>query len=99
MSFFGKLKNRLFKTSSKLDEGLDAIVEEGSEETAADDASADAPAPEAPMSVMEPMPLPEETEPQGTRRPGLLGRLIGQPGTRSRAAFWTMTCSKASKSC
>ncbi len=79
MSFFGKLKNRLFKTSSKLDEGLDAIVEEGSEETAADDAHADAPATEAPMSVMEPMPLPEETEPQGTRRPGLLGRLIGQP--------------------
>ncbi len=29
MSFFGKLKNRLLKTSSKLDEGLDAIVQDG----------------------------------------------------------------------
>ncbi|EBA09969.1 signal recognition particle-docking protein FtsY [Sagittula stellata] len=75
MSFFGKLKNRLFKTSSKLDEGLDAIVEEGSDETPADDT----PAPEAPIAAMQPMALPEETEPQGTQRPGLLGRLIGQP--------------------
>lgn len=29
MSFFGKLKDRLFKSSSKLEEGLDAIVEDG----------------------------------------------------------------------
>ncbi|MCE0505150.1 signal recognition particle-docking protein FtsY [Roseivivax sp. GX 12232] len=29
MSFFGKLKSRLFKSSSKLEEGLDAIVAEG----------------------------------------------------------------------
>ncbi|MEL7415822.1 MAG: signal recognition particle-docking protein FtsY, partial [Pseudomonadota bacterium] len=28
MSFFGKLKDRLFKSSSKLEEGLDAIIEE-----------------------------------------------------------------------
>ncbi|RPE71044.1 signal recognition particle-docking protein FtsY [Pacificibacter maritimus] len=32
MSLFGKLKNRLLKTSSKLDEGLDAIVSEKSED-------------------------------------------------------------------
>lgn len=32
MSFFGKLKNRLMKTSSKLDEGLDAIVQDTTEE-------------------------------------------------------------------
>ncbi len=32
MSFFNKLKSRLFKSSSKLEEGLDAIVEEGGEE-------------------------------------------------------------------
>ncbi|MBO9468359.1 signal recognition particle-docking protein FtsY [Tropicibacter sp. R15_0] len=36
MSFFGKLKNRLFKSSSKLDEGLDAIVQDGGEEAAAE---------------------------------------------------------------
>ena len=29
MSFFNKLKNKLFKTSSKLEEGLAAIVEDG----------------------------------------------------------------------
>ena len=29
MSFFGKLKQRLFKSSSKIDEGLDAIVSDG----------------------------------------------------------------------
>ena len=31
MSFFKKLKDRLFKSSSKLEEGLDAIVEDGGE--------------------------------------------------------------------
>ncbi|QFS81806.1 Signal recognition particle receptor FtsY [Roseivivax sp. THAF40] len=29
MSFFGKLKSKLFKSSSKLEEGLDAIVDDG----------------------------------------------------------------------
>lgn len=29
MSFFNKLKSKLFKSSSKLEEGLDAIVEDG----------------------------------------------------------------------
>ncbi|HAV58975.1 MAG TPA: signal recognition particle-docking protein FtsY, partial [Planktomarina temperata] len=28
MSFFGKLKSKLFKSSAKLEEGLDAIVQE-----------------------------------------------------------------------
>jgi len=32
MSFFKKLKDRMFKSSSKLDEGLDAIIEEGAVE-------------------------------------------------------------------
>ena len=32
MSFFKKLKNKLFKSSSKIDEGLDAIVNDGGEE-------------------------------------------------------------------
>ena len=32
MAFFKKLKDRLFKSSSKLDEGLDAIIEEGGTE-------------------------------------------------------------------
>ncbi len=33
MAFFSKLKDRLFKSSSKLEEGLDAIVEDGGEES------------------------------------------------------------------
>ena len=36
MAFFSKLKERLFRSSSKLDEGLDAIVEDGGEEEAAE---------------------------------------------------------------
>lgn len=40
MAFFSKLKDRLFKSSSKLDEGLDAIIEEGGAlDTSGDDTS------------------------------------------------------------
>ncbi|ETX14478.1 cell division protein FtsY [Roseivivax halodurans JCM 10272] len=49
MSFFGKLKSRLMRSSSKLEEGLDAIVEEGG--------SADPERPETP-------PAPDTTPPQ-----------------------------------
>ncbi len=58
MSFFGKLKDRLFKSSSKLEDGLDAIVAEGGEEEAA--TSAPAPDPE-PAPAPEPVPEPEPT--------------------------------------
>ena len=51
MAFFSKLKERLFNSSSKLEEGLDAIVEDGGEEDAAPEAPPEAaprtaPAPE-----------------------------------------------------
>ncbi|WP_223425247.1 signal recognition particle-docking protein FtsY [Tateyamaria pelophila] len=36
MAFFKKLKDRLFKSSSRIDEGLEAIVEDGGIEAAAD---------------------------------------------------------------
>jgi fused signal recognition particle receptor len=40
MSFFKKLKDRMFKSSSKIEEGLDAIIEDGGiEEVAIEDAS------------------------------------------------------------
>ncbi|MEL6477677.1 MAG: signal recognition particle-docking protein FtsY [Pseudomonadota bacterium] len=42
MSFFKKMKERLFKSSSKLDEGLDAIVDEAAEEV---EETRDTPAP------------------------------------------------------
>ena len=48
MSFFGKLKDRLFKTSSQLDEGLSAIVGEGEAEPTPEPA---APEPAAPDPV------------------------------------------------
>ncbi|AHD00278.1 signal recognition particle-docking protein FtsY [Leisingera methylohalidivorans] len=70
MAFFSKLKERLFKSSSKLEQGLDAIVEEGAEDSAAEavEALADAPAvtPEqpAPAPVPQPVPQPDpEAEP------------------------------------
>jgi fused signal recognition particle receptor len=53
MSFFRKLKDRMFRSSSKLDEGLDAIIEEGAVE--------EGDAPEAPPVAQPAMP-PERTE-------------------------------------
>ncbi len=66
MAFFSKLKERLFKSSSKLDEGLEAIVEEGGTKTEAPsemDAVPD-PAPEPksdPVPPSEPQAAPEAT--------------------------------------
>lgn len=53
MAFFSKLKERLFKSSSKLEEGLDAIVEEGGE-TPAKIAAVEPEAPEVEPAVAEP---------------------------------------------
>jgi fused signal recognition particle receptor len=76
MSLFGKLKNRLFKSSSKLDEGLDAIVQDGGAH-----AEAEVSAPQiAPLE----MPKLEEAAPAPVRS-GLLGRIIGRgEGTEVR---------------
>jgi len=58
MAFFSKLKERLFKSSSKLEEGLDAIVEDGGEEEAA------APEPSEPSEPRErPDAPPEDPQP------------------------------------
>ncbi|TNC50074.1 signal recognition particle-docking protein FtsY [Rubellimicrobium rubrum] len=75
MSFFGKLKDRLFKTSSKLDEGLSDIVGEG--EPAPLAAAEPDPAP----SLMTPAPVPPpalDAPIAPAARPGLLGRLFGR---------------------
>ncbi|MDE4191064.1 signal recognition particle-docking protein FtsY [Phaeobacter gallaeciensis] len=76
MAFFTKLKDRLFKSSSKLEDGLDAIVAEGADEKAEDKAAVEntaAPettpeaAPEAPEPVAEEVPAPIATpEPKPT---------------------------------
>ncbi|MFC4669878.1 signal recognition particle-docking protein FtsY [Seohaeicola nanhaiensis] len=65
MAFFQKLKDRLFNSSSKLDEGLDAIVGDGGDTEPA--------APSAPPAAT---PAPAaRSEPS---RPGLLGRLMSR---------------------
>ncbi|WP_424944340.1 signal recognition particle-docking protein FtsY [Aliiroseovarius crassostreae] len=70
MAFFSKLKDRLFKSSSKLEEGLEAIVDEGGEEelveatidTPVDTPDAPSTAPsEAPASEAPETPVPENT--------------------------------------
>ena len=59
MAFFRKLRDRMFKSSSKLDEGLEEIVGAG------DDTEAAAPDSQAPEPVPEPAPEPApETAPE-----------------------------------
>lgn len=55
MAFFSKLKDRLFKSSSKLEQGLDAIVEDGGVE----EAISAQPDPVIPQPEPEPQPVPE----------------------------------------
>ncbi|WP_417674607.1 signal recognition particle-docking protein FtsY [Pseudodonghicola sp.] len=62
MAFFSKLKDRLFKSSSKLEQGLEAIVEDGGEEELVADQPEEQPAP-APEPVPEPAPAEEEPAP------------------------------------
>ena len=64
MAFFSKLKDRLFKSSSKLEKGLDAIVEEGAE-SPADPAPAPAPEPE-PAPAPQAEPVEPEVAPEPT---------------------------------
>lgn len=61
MSFFRKMKDRMFKSSSKLDEGLDAIIEEGAD-TAVDE-------PEVEVSEPEVEVAPEEVAAEATLEP------------------------------
>lgn len=82
MSFFKKLKDRMFRSSSKLEEGLDAIVEEGG---VADEAVDPAPLdPAPPAQAPDPEPAVEKPSQE---RPGLVGRLFGRgdPGVVRRA--------------
>lgn len=58
MSFFKKLKNKLFKSSSKLEEGLDAIVEDGGVEEEGVEAQ-EVSAPPEPKAEVSPEPEPE----------------------------------------
>jgi fused signal recognition particle receptor len=61
MAFFRKLKDRLFKSSSKLEEGLDAIIEDGGVEETIEEGAEDAPALGA--AAPEPVPAPQPDTP------------------------------------
>ncbi|RMF34363.1 MAG: signal recognition particle-docking protein FtsY [Alphaproteobacteria bacterium] len=66
MSFFGKLKERLFKSSSRIEKGVEALVEEGAEEPAA--------------APPEPAPAAAEEPAENAPKAGLLSRLSGLAG-------------------
>jgi len=93
MSFFKKLKDRMFKSSSKLDEGLDAIIEEGAVE--AEESFAEAPTEpvtqSAPAPELTPEPAPEaQPDPApdalaSAAKSGLLGRIMGRSSGPRRA--------------
>ncbi len=87
MSFFSKLKNRMFKSSSKIDEGLEAIVNDGGEEEQAAEVSPAAVArvvePEKP-AVAEPEPEPDlvpepEPEPEPVAEPAPVQEVESKP--------------------
>ena len=101
MAFFKKLRERMFKSSSRIDEGLDAIIEDGADVAAEPEADVTAvpPGPErvsevmpdvAPEPLHEPEPEPvrealPEPEPEPERKPGLVGRIMGQSAEPRRA--------------
>ncbi|QHQ35316.1 signal recognition particle-docking protein FtsY [Algicella marina] len=84
MAFFRNLKEKLFKSSSKLEEGLEALVEDGGEEVAPatpprpDPAPTPQPSPEPePMPSPAPVPPPAASE-TAAPKPGVLGRMLGR---------------------
>ncbi len=74
MAFFQKLKERLFKSSSKIDEGLGAILDEASASPPPPTETAPERAPAREAAQAGPAPA-SEGEP--ALRPGLVGRLFG----------------------
>ncbi|WP_394155222.1 signal recognition particle-docking protein FtsY [Loktanella salsilacus] len=85
MAFFKKLKDRMFRSSDKLDEGLDAIVSGGgtapepfAPEPAAPEPSAPPPVPQPPAPTPAPTPAAEPAPTPPPARPaGILGRMFG----------------------
>jgi len=91
MSFFKKLRDRMFKSSDKIGQGLDEIVGEGAEAPAMDAAAPAAPGPRAadpatsstaptagPRAEPTPAPPPiAPAVPEEAPRTGILGRLWG----------------------
>ena len=68
MAFFSKLKDRLFKSSSKLEEGLEAIVEEGGEVDVTAPEPMQTPATPDPVTSAEGSPDPVQSAAQSPAR-------------------------------
>ncbi|MDF1718912.1 MAG: signal recognition particle-docking protein FtsY [Antarcticimicrobium sp.] len=86
MALFSKLKQRLFRSSSKLEQGLDAIVGDGGEveELAADQPETEPQPQEVPPAPAEPAPDPEPTpapEPEQVPEPETVPTPEPQPVT------------------
>ncbi|MGV6889952.1 signal recognition particle-docking protein FtsY [Rhodophyticola sp. SM2404] len=103
MSFFKKMKDRMFRSSSKLDEGLEAIIEEGAVEPAQEDAlegpaAAQAEPSEAPAAP-EPEALPEEiVEPEPAEPPAPEEQPMPQPDLRVAAGLEELEAEEPAKS-
>ncbi|KIC44659.1 cell division protein FtsY [Ruegeria sp. ANG-S4] len=90
MAFFSKLKDRLFKSSSRLEQGLEAIVEDGGEEEAPQP-PAQAPEPSPVQDSPQPEPVPQPDRPQqhepveatAEQPKGMLGRLFNRSENRN----------------
>ena len=86
MSLFGKLKERLFKSSTKLEEGLDAIVQEGgTAEPAAPERDAPAPAAPAQNGATDAAVQATPPQPQREAEPQLDPQLDLQPTAQTPA--------------
>jgi fused signal recognition particle receptor len=77
MSFFKKLRDKMFRSSDKITDGLETLV-------------ANTPAVELPPetgSDTKPESGPETSPPQTTPKPGILGRLMGQKPEEAKREF------------
>ena len=88
MSFFKKLKDRMFRSSDKLGEGLESLVNEPDAPAPPSAASPSvAPPPVVPPVAAIPEPVvPQLPEPPAPK-PGILGRLLGQTAPEARREF------------
>ncbi len=86
MSFFKKLRDRMFKSSDKIAQGLDSLVDDAAGDAEASPATPSpvAQSPAAPAPAVPTGPVPQ-TQPDGLpgpaaapAKPGILGRLMGQ---------------------
>ena len=84
MSFFKKLRDKMFRSSDKIGEGLDALIADGADGAGLPEAAEDVPdTPEVTSLPVAPVPdRPSvEIEPVVDAKPGLFGRLFGRSAT------------------